>query len=395
MKRNQHFVPRCYLRAFSVDGRGKAINLYNIHKSRAIETASVRHQCSGRYFYGKDTNIEDALERYEILYSSVIQGLRPRSRLLTPHDVSVLRGFLALLYARTEAALRRTTSFFTGMDDTLRRLTHAKQSHIDLSRRLMLLRSLSDFSVVRENISDLRASLVVNDAPTDFVTSDDPVAFSSRFHAERLGTDNFGIGSPGVFFALPLSPRLLLLCYDRHVYIASDKKADCIVLTDDRDVYACNVLQYLGAWQNIYFSDWEQRHRTASELRSILAGRRTSQARFSTFVPRHESREGQRNRGTAVGSAKGPRKALIGVSGHHVLPQVWVSKLDFRKRVHYVDTRSALGYLRAEVLWNRYRHKEPAIDPDTVTRPSLRPPAVSVCAEIGFGEPSKSRTPQP
>ena len=284
-KRNQHFVPRCYLRPFSVLGEGRAVHLYNVQRANSIKNASVRGQCSERYFYGKDPTIENALKLYEDLYSDLIRVIKSSTRDVTLEDLATLRGFMALLYARTNAALQRTRSFFGGMDNTLRRLTNSSHAHIDLSHRHMLLRALSDFSVVRENIADLRVCLVTNRTSTDFITSDDPVAFSSRFHAEKLRSDNFGIGSPGIAFALPLSPRLLLLCYDGSVYIAPDKKAHCIVFTDDRDVYATNLLQYLGARENIYFSDWEQRHQIASEMTSTAVDRRGSRPRFSILPP--------------------------------------------------------------------------------------------------------------
>ncbi|AXW32869.1 hypothetical protein CJO88_05685 [Ralstonia solanacearum] len=51
--KNQHFVPRCYLRQFTIDRGNKAINLYNVERDRFIEGAPVKNQCSGDYFYGK------------------------------------------------------------------------------------------------------------------------------------------------------------------------------------------------------------------------------------------------------------------------------------------------------------------------------------------------------
>lgn len=60
--KNQHFVPRCYLRPFTLDGNGLSINIFNIDRSRAIKNAPVKNQCSGDYFYGKDQKLERALQ---------------------------------------------------------------------------------------------------------------------------------------------------------------------------------------------------------------------------------------------------------------------------------------------------------------------------------------------
>lgn len=63
--KNQHFVPRCYLRPFTINCNNKAINLFNIDKQKFIKNAPVKHQCSRDYFYGEDLIIEKALQPIE------------------------------------------------------------------------------------------------------------------------------------------------------------------------------------------------------------------------------------------------------------------------------------------------------------------------------------------
>src|SRR5439155_750653 len=58
--KNQHFVPRCYLRPFTLDSGGLAITLLNIDRMKFVEGAPVKHQCSGDYFYGEDLALEKA-----------------------------------------------------------------------------------------------------------------------------------------------------------------------------------------------------------------------------------------------------------------------------------------------------------------------------------------------
>src|SRR6185312_2249221 len=68
--KNQHFVPRCYLKPFTLNGEGLAISLLNVDQHRLVLTAPVKHQCSGDYFYGKDLQIEKALQHIEGLYAN-------------------------------------------------------------------------------------------------------------------------------------------------------------------------------------------------------------------------------------------------------------------------------------------------------------------------------------
>ena len=61
--KNQHFFPRVFLRAFSQNGLGRAINLYNIDARRGIENAPLKSQCSKSYFYGEDLTLERILQQ--------------------------------------------------------------------------------------------------------------------------------------------------------------------------------------------------------------------------------------------------------------------------------------------------------------------------------------------
>ncbi len=84
--KNQHFVPRCYLRPFSINSDNKEINLYNIDRKRFIERAPIKHQCSKNYFYGDDSRLEKALQFTEGTYASVLRDvLKPGYRLTDDH----------------------------------------------------------------------------------------------------------------------------------------------------------------------------------------------------------------------------------------------------------------------------------------------------------------------
>jgi len=52
-KKNQHFVPRHYLKRFSFD-QGSQIHLFNLNSKKYVPEAPLRSQCSSSYFYGED-----------------------------------------------------------------------------------------------------------------------------------------------------------------------------------------------------------------------------------------------------------------------------------------------------------------------------------------------------
>ena len=323
--KNQHFVPRCYLRSFSTHGVGKTINLYNIGALRSIQDAPVKGQCARPYYYGTDLRIERALQQHERNYSDALRAITCTRRKLPTNTIPVLFDFMALQYCRTRAAALRSTTVAQGMLSALERDLSAQLPRVDTSEYAMMWLTLQTYPPLFRAISDLKAVIIENQTPIDFVTCDDPVVFSSRFHAERLQSDNFGVAAAGIFFMLPISPRLLLLCYDRHVYKLLGVRRSRGVLRDPQDVRSCNELQFLNASQNIYFADWGQKEEIESQFRSVAARREMPRTQFLTYAEYGTTRDGKLFRVVEDGRMPSSGGALIRAKSTHVFPTNWLS----------------------------------------------------------------------
>ena len=335
--KNQHYVPRCYLRSFSVDDRGKAVNLHNIGRARSVCRAPLKNQCSSPYIYGKDDlELERSLGKLENAYAAALRKVRLQGQRATADDIACLLGFMTLQYARTEAAMERIRSAVTGVEEAVRASTSARLPEIDTDSRAMMIKSLSIYTGAAHKMKDLKSCLVRNKSRTDFITSDDPVCFTSRFHANR-GMSSFGIASTGALFFMPLSPKLLLLCYDAGVY--SIRRFGLYVETKlDRDVEACNELQYLNAHENVYFTDWTRRDQVEAKSAAVK-GRRPS---FPWHIARFTedgwvSPSTQRYRPMAAGERMEHDSMMLGMSRVQVLPKAWSSIVRFRRKIKYVE----------------------------------------------------------
>mgnify|MGYP000925360733 FL=1 len=116
--KNQHFVPRCHLRPFTLNGEGVAINLFNLERRRVVPNAPVKNQCSADYFYGKDLHYEKKMQVIEGLYSAAISRISVPGYNLTNDDREVLRAFWVLQHLRTEAASRAFAAMSDEVVDT-------------------------------------------------------------------------------------------------------------------------------------------------------------------------------------------------------------------------------------------------------------------------------------
>lgn len=101
--KNQHFVPRCYLKPFTLNGEGAAMNLFNIDRQRFVYKAPVKNQCSRDYFYGKDLILEKQLQTYEAEYAGLLSRIRSPGYVLEADHKVILSRFWLLQYLRTEA----------------------------------------------------------------------------------------------------------------------------------------------------------------------------------------------------------------------------------------------------------------------------------------------------
>lgn len=169
--KNQHFVPRCYLRPFTLNSANRAINLFNIDRRVFVERAPARHQCSGDYFYGENPDLERALQSTEGAYARVLQDVLTPGVVLTDDQRRVLQHFWLLQHLRTEAASRRSVE----MTDATRSVIGVDGPEFNLSIREAVLLAMGTFVQVMDGVSDLRVCLLRNLTSVPFVTSDNPV----------------------------------------------------------------------------------------------------------------------------------------------------------------------------------------------------------------------------
>ena len=113
--KNQHFVPRCYLRAFTIGGSNVAINLFNIDRLKFIPNAPVKNQCSQDYFYGHDLRLERALQPIESAYAQLMSNIGEPGYSLMDNHRTLLRQFWLLQHVRTEAASVRAAEMFSNV----------------------------------------------------------------------------------------------------------------------------------------------------------------------------------------------------------------------------------------------------------------------------------------
>ena len=212
--RREHYVPQFYLKNF-----GGRLHLYDKSDRKIHPHVKPKDIAFGRNFYVKpDDNdaaerVEGALGRPESVASTVISNIIRAESLagLSRDDWGILCEFTALQFARTpEFRNRRRETIQDLLDGLVERMGVTDYRIVEKGEYAgpTHLASMRDFVEQVRYLIQMRVRLFRNDTGIPLWTSDNPVV---RYNGL---TGKLGMGSPGVQFYLPLTPKLLLLFYD-------------------------------------------------------------------------------------------------------------------------------------------------------------------------------------
>ena len=343
--KNQHFVPKCYLKPFTLRGEGRAINLYNIDRRGGVRNAPVKNQCSKDYFYGKDLRLEHLLREEEGLYARILEEIRqPGFRLEDGYKVQ-LRRFCYLQNRRTEAASQQAATFFSEVND----IAYGEDTPAGWRATMQdaVLTGMKIFVETMHLLDDLKVCLIRNRTKVPFITSDDPAVLCNRWylHDRRAKGMSGGVGSAGVLFFLPLTPDVLCVLYDGDVY-SIEREGGWVEAVKPSDIQAFNEHQFLACLANIYFADWEHLPLVDEAFAAVEMNRPSARHKVTVAVLDSENDWGQRFKVVPRSEFKSQREGMIHLQSIQPSPSQWPSMIRWRAGKKIYSNGSGTGYVR-------------------------------------------------
>lgn len=312
--KNQHYVPRSYLRHFSQDGVG--LCRYYL-ANETSERSNIEKTCASFHFYAKEgSEFEPPMSALEAKHAEIIQEILD-TRSVTDTVVSpkgpqdfqklwLLDNFILLTATRTKLAKDETEAAANALLDSLkpvlaqsdeakaRGITLEALKRVKLRRDTAGLEGMMNAILGAPSISDLAIKLLINETDKPFITSDSPTVFYNRLKlADMIMT---GWQSPGLMIFLPLSEETALWLFDPPMYKpqVDSTKDNVVLLKKPQDVDELNRLQVLNADEYLIFSKPEDREYVSS-LHKPLKNRHRSElirgekmAEFDIGNERHE-----------------------------------------------------------------------------------------------------------
>jgi Protein of unknown function (DUF4238) len=343
--KNQHFVPRCHFRPFTVDGEGSAINVFNIDWRSGIRNAAVKGQCAGSYFYGEDLQLEKLLQKSEGLYASTLANIHGRSYRLTENDKFVLRHFCYLQHCRTEATARQAALFMSEVADIACKGDVPPDWRTTM--RDAVLSGMLAFRDTMDTINDLKVCLIRNTSRKQFITSDNPAVLTNRWYIQnpRAAGLSAGVGNAGVLFFLPLTPYVMCVIYDGGVY-SMPNEGGWIITDDFSDVDAFNQHQFLNCLANIYFFDWKTLPDVEEAFERALPHRPAERHKVITAVLDSEDTWGKRFRVVSRDELARASEGMVHVKSLTPKPSRWPSAIKWRSSPRIYSNGTGTGFVR-------------------------------------------------
>lgn len=342
--KNQHFVPRCYLRPFTQGGEGLAISLFNLERKKLILNAPVKNQCSKDYFYGSDERLESAIQLVESGYSKSLRDLLQDNRSVSENNKIVFRVFWIFQYLRTEAAAMSAVQMTEAMSD----IADLPPEEFSLGIKEAVQIACRTFAGAMHELDDLKFCIIKNKTEFPFITSDNPAVLTNRWQLENKKTLglSFGMGSAGMLAILPLTPKLLFLGYDGDVYSVPNERG-VVEIRNTRDAIAFNRHQFLQCVANVYINDASHEDVLLKCYSEIESARPNS--RHIVHYAEIDGIYGGHKRYVVIPPEKRDKtkEAMMHTQVIHPHPGIWPSQIKIRANGSVYTNGTGMGYVRA------------------------------------------------
>lgn len=267
--KNQHVVPQVYLRPFASNDTIHVLNKEDVK----VFPSSIRNVGCEKYFYDippallvgtsdpqvVEKTLADIDGRFAQCRDAFIGDAEQRLA-FSPKTKDSLVAFLAVQWLRTQVmrqvlvSIAEATSTIPGLDATLADVLNVPPESVSY----MHARNIFNPEHQKEVQAILKSHiwlLAVNYTDMLFYASDSPVVQLPHAH-DALGPRR-GIASGGIEIAWPLSPRHMLLLFERthHKHLEECENRIIPLLDASADVLPYNQRQVAEAYRQVFSSD--------------------------------------------------------------------------------------------------------------------------------------------
>lgn len=263
-KKKHHYIPRFYLKRFSINNEGKFLGLFNIKNRKFIQNAPLKSQAYENFLYGEDDEIENALAEMEGKVSQLFSYWIDEKLLYPPpaetNGFKLLKRFILYQTFRTP---KSGSDIMEMLNDGMKKIVQEFKP--------TLWESFKDCNIVHENsvllglfrsienehlLQYLECKFLVNLSLLPFITSDAPIIFYNQLMEQAgnyIGATSFVAKGLQIFY--PIHPRLMICLYDSNIYDFGNGSINCCSTESIDEIHQLNGLQLINSKSQVFFDD--------------------------------------------------------------------------------------------------------------------------------------------
>lgn len=218
IKKNQHYVPKFYLKRFS--NSGNSISIYLKNSARYIPVGSISGQCYKEYFYGKNLAVENALSVLEGKFSSSLKEFCNTNEFDSiAEDLFLFSSIQNSRTTKTNDFLKTSISHAVGsVWDKFVELNNLSipSNSVEFNVNNVVNQAVVQSIIHRHLLYDLGIHKITNTSAIQFITSDHPVILLNPGNYNR--PELIGLACAGLQILIPVSPTTCIFMYDKDYY---------------------------------------------------------------------------------------------------------------------------------------------------------------------------------
>ena len=248
LTKKQHYIPRFFLKNFSIDNLEKSVYIYDIasqnDKTQIQNRRNIENFCQKKYGYGKDNIIENFLSLRENQQAPIISKIIKHNNILDIYKSIINEIFVDFLI--------RLPHIKRNFEEVFGKIEHESGNQENYNQQMIGIMESAPAS-----LNQLETILIVNKSCVKFISSDQPITTCCKvLNSPPYLKHNF-VETHKKLFLLPISPELMICMYDKSEYEPIDMHEGKITIRNSDIVKKLNIFKFSGS-ENVIYSNYRQ-----------------------------------------------------------------------------------------------------------------------------------------